>query len=111
MISKYRNGDNKMTDEVKGSDPLVTGNDLRKIRLVAGETTDNMAEYAGIKTRKTYENWEANRSSPNINQFIAICSRTGFDAGKLVRAFQTRNNQDLISVDLDLIDWESCKKD
>ena len=97
-----------MTNEVKGSDPIITGNDLRKMRLVAGETTDNMAEYAGVKTRKTYENWEANRSSPSINQFIAICTRTGFDAGKLVAEFQKRNNRELISVDLEVIDWDSC---
>lgn len=100
-----------MTDEVKGSDPLVTGNDLRKMRLIAGETTDNMANYAGVKTRKTYENWEANRSSPSINQFIAICTRIGFDAGKLVQEFQNRNNQELVTVDLTVIDWEACKLD
>lgn len=98
-----------MTEKVKGTDPLVTGNDLRKMRLVAGETTDNMADYAGVKTRKTYENWEANRSSPNINQFIAICERTGFDAGKLVTEFQQRDNRELVSVDLDAIDWQSSR--
>lgn len=97
-----------MTDNVKGTDPLVTGNDLRKMRLLVGETTDKMASYAGVKTRKTYENWEANRSSPNINQFIAICARTGFNAGKLVAEFQSRNNKELAETDLDAIDWRAC---
>jgi transcriptional regulator with XRE-family HTH domain len=51
---------------------FVTGNDLRVLRKYAGFTTTRMAEIAGVKTRKTYENWEKNKGSPCTNQLIAM---------------------------------------
>ena len=38
-----------------------------------------------------------------------LCERTGFDAGKLVTQFQQRDNRELVSVDLDAIDWQSSR--
>jgi len=48
----------------------IDGAFLRKMRLEKGHTTVKMAEIAGVKTRKTYENWEKNKGEPNINQLI-----------------------------------------
>lgn len=93
----------------KGCQPLITGNDLRKIRILASETTYNMAEYAVVKTRKTYENWEANKSAPDMNQFAAMMLKIGFDPALLLAQFIQRNNQELSTVDLETVDWESCR--
>jgi transcriptional regulator with XRE-family HTH domain len=43
------------------------------MRLDAKLSTTIAAEIAGVKTRKTYENWERGAGIPNINQFVALC--------------------------------------
>lgn len=50
----------------------ISGSDLRIMRSEAKLTTVKMAEIAGVKTRKTYENWEKERGAPNINQYIRM---------------------------------------
>jgi DNA-binding XRE family transcriptional regulator len=50
----------------------ITGSDLRKMRHEAKLTTVKMAKIAGVKTRKTYENWEKNIGAPSINQYISM---------------------------------------
>ncbi|MFT5715895.1 MAG: DNA-binding XRE family transcriptional regulator [Oleiphilaceae bacterium] len=45
---------------------------LRKMRLEKGHTTVKMAKIAGVKTRKTYENWEKNIGEPSVNQMIEM---------------------------------------
>jgi DNA-binding XRE family transcriptional regulator len=50
----------------------ISGSDLRKMRSEAKLTTVKMAEIAGVKTRKTYENWEKESGAPNINQYIRM---------------------------------------
>ncbi|MCC2616691.1 helix-turn-helix domain-containing protein [Aestuariibacter halophilus] len=62
----------------------ITGADLRKMRLEAGLTTVQMAKLANVKTRKTYENWEKNVGSPNMNQFIAMCAGCNFNSSAIV---------------------------
>lgn len=63
----------------------ITGSDLRKMRLEAGLTTVQMAKLAGVKTRKTYENWEKNVGSPSMNQFIAMCTGCNFNSSAIVK--------------------------
>lgn len=63
---------------------LVKGGDLRKARLDAGFTTVKMASLAGVKTRKTYENWERGHGTPNINQYLAMMMGCGEDIPKLL---------------------------
>ena len=63
----------------------IKGADLRRMRLSAHLTTGKMAGIAGVKTRKTYENWEANVGSPNINQFISLCRGCGTSPSRFVR--------------------------
>ena len=58
---------------VNGIDWVIKGSDIRKMRLRANRTTSDMARIVGLKTRKTYENWEKNTGTPNINQFVLIC--------------------------------------
>lgn len=57
--------------------PVVKGSDLRKIRTEAGLRTKDMAAAAGVKTRKTYENWEKGFGTPNVNQFLAMVRECG----------------------------------
>ena len=73
---------------------IITGTDLRIMRLRAGKTTVQMAEFAGVKTRKTYENWEKNVGSPSMNQFLAMSMSCGFNPAELVKMYIERDNAD-----------------
>lgn len=77
----------------------ILGTDLRTIRLNAGKTTVQMAKFAGVKTRKTYENWEKNRGTPNINQFIAMANECGFSATELMRQTEARSDNQPFDLD------------
>ena len=57
----------------------VTGADLRNLRITAGLTTSQMAQAAGVKNRKTYENWEKGLGTPNVNQFFYMVKACGVD--------------------------------
>lgn len=57
----------------------ITGSDLRAMRTFAGKTTYEMAIAAGVKTRKTYENWEKSIGTPNVNQFFKMVEFCGLD--------------------------------
>lgn len=70
----------------------ISGKDLRSMRQHAGLTTVQMAELAGVKTRKTYENWEKDIGSPNVNQFIALCLGCKQDTAQVIRLAETRND-------------------
>lgn len=56
----------------------IKGHILRKMRTKANLTTRELAQVAGVKTRKTYENWEAGRSQPSVNQFMCVMIACGF---------------------------------
>ncbi|UAA38194.1 helix-turn-helix transcriptional regulator [Paraneptunicella aestuarii] len=68
----------------------VSGSDLRKIRMLAGKTTKQMAELAGVKTRKTYENWEKDIGTPSFNQFVSLIDSCGFKPADIVKIFIDR---------------------
>ena len=91
-----------------GKDPLITGTDLRILRLKGNKTTAEMADAAAVKTRKTYENWEAGKGQPNVNQFMALSVLCGFDPGRLLGEFARRGNTSLSGADHNLIQWEEC---
>ncbi|MBE1299249.1 MAG: XRE family transcriptional regulator [Alteromonadaceae bacterium] len=74
----------------------VTGTDLRVMRMHAKKTTMQMAEIAGVKTRKTYENWEKGSCTPNINQFIVMTMACGFDVVKVLRQVKQRETEDTV---------------
>ncbi|MCC2607301.1 helix-turn-helix domain-containing protein [Planctobacterium marinum] len=73
---------------------IITGTDLRIMRLRAGKTTVQMAEFASVKTRKTYENWEKNVGSPSMNQFLAMSMACGFKPAELIKMYIERDNSD-----------------
>jgi len=66
----------------------ITGSDLRAMRMVAGKTTVVMATAAGVKTRKTYENWEKNIGTPSVNQFIAMAAECGLKASEIITHYE-----------------------
>lgn len=68
----------------------IVGSDLRAMRSVAGLTTHQMAEAAGVRTRKTYENWEKNVGTPNVNQFFAMVRACGFEVLDFIDTLQMR---------------------
>ena len=95
--------------DFNGKDPLVTGTDMRIMRLKGNKTTAEMANIAGVKTRKTYENWEQNASQPNVNQFMALAVACGFDPGLLLASFVRRGNISISGVDPYQINWDDCR--
>lgn len=56
----------------------IKGSDLRAMRMISGFTTWQMAKAAGVKTRKTYENWEKDVGTPNVNQFMDMVRACGY---------------------------------
>lgn len=71
---------------------IIRGSHLRAMRLFADKTTMEMAAAAGVKTRKTYENWESNTGGPNVNQFISLLKFCDLDYLK-VFGYIMRNNE------------------
>lgn len=71
---------------------IISGSDLRAMRMVSGKTTVAMAQAAGVKTRKTYENWEKNISSPSVNQFMAMAKACGLSAAEFIANFETSDS-------------------
>ena len=73
-----------MSKKILNLESMILGKDLRKMRRDAGLTTVQMAHTAGCKTRKTYENWEKNIGTPNVNQFLAMCQACGYNTEPVV---------------------------
>lgn len=71
----------------------VKGSDLRAMRLFAGLTTIKMAKAAGVKTRKTYENWEKEVGIPNVNQFFGMVNACGLDVDSFINFMKLREKQ------------------
>ncbi|TDF34565.1 XRE family transcriptional regulator [Alteromonadaceae bacterium M269] len=70
----------------------IKGADLRRMRLSAKRTTSDMARVAGVKTRKTYENWEHNVGLPSVNQFAALCDACGISPSDFMASAQRRGD-------------------
>jgi len=66
----------------------IMGSDLRAMRMVSGLTTVAMSKAAGVKTRKTYENWEKNVGTPSVNQFIAMAAACGLKASEIIMNYE-----------------------
>ena len=66
----------------------IMGSDLRAMRMVSGLTTVAMSKAAGVKTRKTYENWEKNVGTPSVNQFIAMAKACGLKASEIIMNYE-----------------------
>lgn len=66
----------------------ISGSDLRAMRMVSGLTTVAMARAAGVKTRKTYENWEKSIGCPSVNQFISMAHACGLSAAEFISHYE-----------------------
>lgn len=69
----------------------VKGADLRAMRLVSEKTTKTMAIAAGVRTRKTYENWEKDIGSPSVNQFFALVKECGMTPVQALSIMSSEN--------------------
>lgn len=56
----------------------LTGAHLRKMRLLAELTIPEVARIARVKSRKTIMNWETDKSTPDVNQCLAIVDACGW---------------------------------
>lgn len=85
---------------------FLRGSDLRKMRGKSGLTTSECARIAGVKTRKTYENWEKDVGTPDFNQFVRLCIGYGFKStfivGQLLRRAESLDDETLPRIELDL---------
>ncbi|MCY7297578.1 helix-turn-helix transcriptional regulator [Alteromonas sp. a30] len=70
------------------SNKIVRGSDLRQMRNMAGLRTIDMAAAAGVKTRKTYENWEKEMGAPNVNQFFSMAKACGLSAQSIMEFYE-----------------------
>jgi len=70
----------------------ISGADLRKMRLNKGLTTVKMAKVAMVKTRKTYENWERDMGSPDINQLILMVQACDMNPAEFIQTCITRES-------------------
>ena len=86
---------------------IITGKDLRLMRVIADKTTSEMAVYAGVKTRKTYENWEKEVGQPGMNQWLKMARACGYQPHLLVEQFVNRDENH----DPRLIDYELTRKE
>lgn len=81
----------------------IRGNDLRKMRIHSGLTSQEMASALNIKSRKTIENWERDFCEPTIGGFVLYCLHAGFNPGLIVAEIQKRNSDDPVQgSDVDL---------
>lgn len=93
---------------------IIVGRDLKQMRLKAKITTSIAAEYMGIKSRKTIENWESGASSPSINQLLLLCMYYDFDASQVIEQCMERLKVCDPLKNYQEIDFDSCmtkKKD
>lgn len=70
--------------ELLTENKIIVGRDLKLMRVHANVTLVVAAEYMGIRSRKTIENWEADRSQPSIQQLILLCMYYGFRVDRIV---------------------------
>lgn len=82
---------------------LIRPYDLRKIRHLSALTTHDIANLVGVRTRKTYENWEKGIGGPTANQFHALLIGSGFNPIKVYQALCAR-----YCSDNQTIDWSAC---
>jgi transcriptional regulator with XRE-family HTH domain len=68
----------------------TTGEDLRRMQHKAGLTTSQMAKLAGVKTRKTYENWTKDVGEPTLSQFLAMSVGCQLNTSILVKLILNR---------------------
>lgn len=85
---------------------FLTGSDLRIMRRKARLTTTECAKIAGVKTRKTYENWEKGLGKPDFNQFMRLVIACGLKWNLLIEQLTKRaeleDEHEFEEFDLDL---------
>lgn len=85
---------------------IITGRDLRRMRIHSQLTSAAVAAKLAIKSRKTIENWERDFCEPTITVFMEYCLSTGFNPGRVVEEILKRNSDDPTQIwDIDL---EKC---
>ena len=80
--------------EAKTNNNIIRGRDLKLMRVQAKLTTGDMAQFLGIRSRKTIENWESERCVPSINQYILYCKFCDFHPGVVLEKIMQRNASD-----------------
>ena len=63
---------------------IITGSDLKRLRVLAGKTTKEIANAVGRKSDKTIHHWEAEQSSPSMNELILLAQYCGFNPHEII---------------------------
>ncbi|WP_232358512.1 helix-turn-helix transcriptional regulator [Paraneptunicella aestuarii] len=74
---------------------IIKGVDLKAMRQFAKLTTVQMAEAAGVKTRKTYENWEKEVGCPSVNQFFQMVAACGLNYKDVLEVYLPAQKQNM----------------
>ncbi len=83
------------------NEKAIKGADFKKMRLKAELTTTEASVIAGVRTRKTYENWERESGTPDINQFVALCEGFNFSP-VVILVLAVKRSREKPDGDLDL---------
>ncbi len=79
---------------ISGIPPLtLRGSDFRALRLLSNKSTIEMATAAGLKTHKTYENWEKNIGCPTVNQFFALAKECRFAPSEIINVMTSEDKE------------------
>lgn len=79
---------------------IIRGSDLRAMRLLTNKSATEMATTAGLKSRKSYENWESDIGCPTVNQFFALARSCGFTASEIVNVMISEDKEKAILLHL-----------
>ena len=88
---------------------IIVGRDLKLMRLKAKINTSIAAEYMGVKSRKTLENWESGASSPSIQQFMLLCRYYDFNAWQVIAKCMDRIKHSNPRENYQEIDLDACR--
>ena len=70
--------------EIDTKKVFIFGRDIKLVRLFGKKTTSDICQMLGVKSRKTVENWEADRSQPSMLQLVMICLFCNVDPSRFV---------------------------
>ena len=68
---------------------MLTGDDIRRLRIQAGLSQKRLAELIQ-RTERTIQNWEVGKGGPNLKEYCDICSHCNVKAGEFLTELEKR---------------------
>lgn len=77
----------------------IIGTDLKSIRLHSGKTTQQLAKIAGASSRKTWENYENEKTHITLKSFIDVCQACELDIALIMHFAKLRKSETSLPLD------------